>query len=951
MDPGIRPGTAGAPVPVVWGATISRHALFKRLTEAARVTQISAPAGSGKTILLRSWIREAGLADRVAWLTVQGEERDPQRFWIAVADALRGTDAGAALVRPLTVAPDLDGWAIVERLLADLSSLRDRIWLVVTDLHELTSAEALRQLELLVLRAPHELRFVLGTRHDLHLGLHRLRLEGQLTEIRAADLRFTVDEARALFDAAGIWLSQQALELLYSRTEGWAAGLRLAALSLAGRQDPDRFAAEFCGSERTVAEYLVAEVLGRQCEEVRRLLLRTSVLERVNGPLADLLTEGSGGERILQDLEAAGAFVFSLDAARSWFRYHPLFADLLQLELRRTAQGELPVLHGAAAGWYAEHGYPVEAIRHAQAARDWRLAARLLSEYWFSLLLNGQAATAHKLATEFPADVVTADAELAAVLAADELDRGSLPGAERYLTLATRGAASVTPGRRRHLEVMLAVLRIWLAREHGDLPAVVEEADRLLVPAEVADAARLGRGEDLRALALMNLGIAELWSLRAQQAQRHLEQGAELARRIGRPYLEVGCLAHLAVLGGGRGHLPADPGLGGFALGEDQSLRAIELVRRHGWSEEPVAAVAYLALGSSLLWQGRLKEAEQTLERAGLALRAEAEPAAGLMLHYARGLLEQALGHDEDALATFHAAERLTVLLVPRHPLVTRMRAIGLATLVRMGETEEVEQAFAQMDEQQRETAYMCTALAALRLAQHDERAATTALVTVLDGSAPGTDRGWMILASLLEAIALDTAGNLAAAARALESGLDLAAPDHAILPFLTCPAPALLERQSRHRTAHAALISETLIALAQAESVGPQGSRWDSHAGQQTVPGRHVAGQARHSRPMQTALLTESETRVLRYLPTNLSASEIAAQLSLSANTVRTHIRHLYDKLCVHRRGDAVEQARALGLLAPSARGSLSGHQKPHRRPPARPLVSCRRRPRGAPL
>jgi LuxR family transcriptional regulator, maltose regulon positive regulatory protein len=321
----------------VWGAIVSRRALFERLAEAARVTEVSAPAGSGKTILLRSWIREAGLADRVAWVTVQGEERDPQRFWIAVADALRGTSAGAARVRPLTAAPDLDGWAIVERLLADVSSLRDRTWLVVTDLHELTSAEALRQLELLVLRAPLELRFVLSTRHDLRLGLHRLRLEGQLTEIRAEDLRFTVDEARALFDAAGVVLPESALELLYKRTEGWAAGLRLAALSLAGRPDPERFATEFSGSERTVAEYLLAEVLGRQSTEVRRLLLRTSVLERVNGPLADLLTGGSSGERILQDLEAAGAFVFSLDAARSWFRYHQLFADLLQLELRRTA--------------------------------------------------------------------------------------------------------------------------------------------------------------------------------------------------------------------------------------------------------------------------------------------------------------------------------------------------------------------------------------------------------------------------------------------------------------------------------------------------------------------------------------------------------------------------------------------------------------------------------------
>ena len=233
----------------------------------------------------------------------------------------------------------------------------------------------LAQLELLVLRAPPELRFVLATRHDLRLGLHRLRLAGELTELRVDDLRFSVAEARALFGAAGVQLPEEALARLHERTEGWAAGLRLAALSLAGHADPERFAAEFSGSERTVADYLLAEVLDRQSEDVRRLLLRTSLLERVNGDLADQLTGSSGGERILQDLERAGAFVVSLDAARSWFRYHRLFADLLQLELRRTEPGEVTALQRVAAQWFAGHGYPMEAVRQAQAAEDWGLAA------------------------------------------------------------------------------------------------------------------------------------------------------------------------------------------------------------------------------------------------------------------------------------------------------------------------------------------------------------------------------------------------------------------------------------------------------------------------------------------------------------------------------------------------------------------------------------------------
>ena len=403
------------------------------------MTVVSAPAGSGKTVLLRSWIEETGLTECAAWVQVARDERDPQRLWLSVLDALRQTVPGSALVRPLTAAPDLDGWAMAERLLNDLVPVRERLWLVLDDLHELGSDQAWRQLELLVMRAPPQLRFVLATRHDVRLGLHRLRLEGELTELRVDDLRFSLAEAGALFDAVGVDLPGPTLTRLVDRTEGWAAGLRLAALSLAGRPDPERFAREFSGSERTVAEYLLAEVLSRQSPEVRRLLLRTSVLERVNGELADLLTGGSGGERVLQDLEEANAFVVSLDAARSWFRYHHLFAELLNLELRRLEPDEVTPLHRAASGWFAEHGHPVEAIRHAQAARDWGLASRLLADHWPGLYLGGQEMTVHTLMAGFPAGAYPADAELAAIAAADELAQGSLRAAERYLGLAERG--------------------------------------------------------------------------------------------------------------------------------------------------------------------------------------------------------------------------------------------------------------------------------------------------------------------------------------------------------------------------------------------------------------------------------------------------------------------------------------------------------------------------------
>ena len=794
----------GDPVPVVSGGIISRPALFWRLGQAAHVTKVSAPAGSGKTLLLRSWIVEASLADRVAWVTVQREERDGQRFWLSVLDALRGTAAGSALVRPLTAAPDLDTGEVVEGLLADLGALEDRVWLVIDDVHELASAETLRQLELLILRAPAELRFVLATRHDLRLGLHRLRLEGGLAEIREADLRFSLDEARALFTAAGIGLPDTALVPLVERTEGWAAGLRLAALSLAGHPDPVRFAEEFCGSERTVAEYLLAEVLERQPAQVRRLLLRTSVAERVSGELADLLTGGSGGERALQELERASAFVISLDARRSWFRYHQMFADLLRLELLRSESAEIPALHQLAAGWYEGHGYPVEAIRQAQAAQDWDLATRVLTDHWLGLVLDGQRATAHELLMAFPAGAVAADAELTAVAAFDELTHGSMKEAEVYLARAARRLEGIevrVPAERSgRAQVFLALVRLEVARRRGDLPAVVAEADRLLAAVEAPDAVQPGLGEDLRALAMVNLGMAETWAARAEDADRHLELGVALSRRIERPYLELAGLAYGASV--------ANFWLS-FPLAERRSRQAIELARRHGWGEERAASVAYAMLGFSLVAQGRLAEAERWLDRAGQTLRAEADVGAWVSLHYSRGLLELTRGRYEQALSAFEASERLAGTLVTPHTLATYARARMVQALAELGETGRAEAVLAGLDAGERQSAEMRAALASLRLAQHDPQGARTALAPILAGSFTETHRVWAATAAVLEAVAQDALGDADAAWRAFERALDVAEPDHMVYPFLIHRVPRLLESHARRRTAHAALVND----------------------------------------------------------------------------------------------------------------------------------------------
>jgi LuxR family transcriptional regulator, maltose regulon positive regulatory protein len=430
-------------------------------------------------------------------------------------------------------------------------------------------------------------------------------------------------------------------------------------------------------------------------------------------------------------------------------------------------------------------------------------------------------------------------------------------------------------------------LRLFLARRRGDLPAAAEEAERLLAPA-MARACLPGAGGDLRALALIHLGIAEAWTARLDDAGHHLGQGAALAHRIGRPYLEVKGLAYSALAASFRS----------FAVAAERSRQAIELARRHGWSEAPDAGLAYAVLGATRVLQGRPAEAEPWLEHAERALPAEAEPAAGREIYHVRGLLELAHGRPGHALAAFQAAERLTGLLVTPHTFATLMRAHLLQTLVRLGETGRAEQALAKLDQQERDTGEMHITLAVLRLAQHNPQAAATALAPVLDGSAPVTaDSGvWAVQAFLLEAITRDATGDPAAAGRAIERALDLAEPGGLLLPFLLHPAPGLLERHSRHRTTHAALISQILDLPAGSSPASPPGKP------------------QRLREP-----LTSSETRVLRYLPTNLTAPEIAGELHLSVNTVWTHQRHIYAKLGAHRRHEAVDRARALGLLAPS--------------------------------
>jgi LuxR family maltose regulon positive regulatory protein len=777
----------------------------------------------------------------------------------------------------------------VHKVLSELEESCDRFVLVIDDLHELSSPEAAGQLTALLTRLPPGVRAIVATRRDLPLRLHKLRLAGDLAEIRAVQLRFTEHETRQLLAAAGIALPQHMGAMLHQRTEGWAAGLRLAVLSLSGHPDPERFVAEFSGSDRTVAEYLMAEMLERQPPEVQALLLRTSVLDRVNGELADLLTGATGSERILLDLEDANAFVVSLDPGRTWFRYHHMFGGLLRLELRRTMPADIPELHQLAARWLAEHGQAADAIGHLQAAGDWDEAARMLTDHALSLTLDGQAGTVTALLRSFPARTGEDSPDLSLVRAIADQYQLRLDQTDAHLREVRTYAATTPPGRQHRLRMAIASVDLLSARLRGHFDGIFEQVGTLLSPADLSPAdgqtgADVALSSDLKAVALLNLGVTEAWSLRLADSERHLLEGAALACRIDRPYLEVACLAHLGFASTSHS----------FAVARQRCEEAIALAARHGWDAEPVTAPALAALANALIWTGQFDLAEHWLDRARRATQADGEPGIRLLVCLTSAIMQAARGYYHRALEEFAAARRIQALMVGEHGLTTRVNAWTIATQARLGMADQARAALAALDGRQANAGEIRNAAAVIRLAQQDPAAARLELRAVLDGTVPVLSYLTRVEAHLLNAIACRDLGDERASREAAEQALNLAEPDRLILPFAMTGAWQLLEALPPHGTSHAALVTEILDAIRSGARAGLS-----------------------QSAMMPVEELSRSELRVLRYLPTNLTRREIAGELSVSLNTVDTHIRRIYAKLGAADRTSAVQRGRELRLLS----------------------------------
>src|SRR3954452_18223226 len=783
---------------------LDRGDLLERLDRATtkRVTVISAPAGSGKTSLLRAWADRAADSRRVAFVSVGRDEHSAERFWSSVLDAVRGPARSSDPdTSPATAS--LEGDQLLELVTSEVAEQVEPLVLIVDDLHELRSADALAQLERLLTALPSSARVVLSSRRDLPIRLHRLRLADEMAEIRAGDLRFTEPETLELLARSGIALSDAGAVALHRHTEGWAAGLRLAVISLGGHPDPERFVAEFSGTDRAIGEFLMAEMLERQPIEVQSMLLRTSLVDRVNGELADVLSGRAGSEQMLLELEDTNAFVVSLDAQRTWFRYHQLLTDFLRLELRRTAADEIPGLHRRAAGWFADRGDVVEAVRHALAAGDWPDAARLVADHSFSWVLDGQAGTIDAVLQAFPEGASADHPDLALAHAAAELNQGRLEEAAAQLALAESHVPSAPPARRRRLTVAIASLRLAMARRSGQFTEVIEQVK--LLDASIADESNdpIAMDSELRAVALLNLGIVETWSGRLADAERHLSEGAALAQTIGRPYLEVACRAHQV--------FPTR--LVSVATARERGRQAVALAERYGLDDRPILAPALGAVGGMAIWMGEFDEGERWLGRAWEVASAHVDPAAAVLLHLATGMLHAGRGQRRSALDEFEAAAQAQSLLTGAHALAPRITGWLAATQARLGMPDEARATLEGFAAGPDPRGAGGNARAVILMAEGDP---ATALEVLRGGrdTTQGVPGFTLVEAHLLAGIAHLDLGDRNPASAAAEAALAAAEPDRLIFPFAMAGAADLLDALPRHETAHGALLADIVDLL-----------------------------------------------------------------------------------------------------------------------------------------
>jgi LuxR family transcriptional regulator, maltose regulon positive regulatory protein len=861
---------------------LTRPRITKLIAEGNRwcpLTLLTAPAGAGKTIAMALWA--AAAPGTVAWVTVDEFDNRPGVFWANVVAALRRS--GVAMPTALPAARGRDGGHVFLLWLAAALAAQDPpVTLALDDLHLLTDPKVLEGLDYLLRNVGPALRLVVSARMD-PLPLHRYRLAGELTEIRARDLAFTVSEAGELLARHGCTLSAAMLECLTRRTEGWAAGLRLAAISLDTHPDPDQFVNELITEDSTLTGYLVEEVLNTQPPEVRDVLLSTSILEHLSAQAATELTGNERAGRILPDLARANAFVQPIGSGR--YRYHTLFAEVLRLTLKREHPDRTAPLHRQAARWYGRNGQLTDAVRHAAQAGDWQLAASIVID---ALAIGeiiqtpGGPCLAGELAgmphgrpwSEHQPHLVSAAVALSAGRHASSA--AALDTAEAILERLP--ADQETAGR-----LAAAMIRLTAALRSGDLTAAAAAVARAEALASRVPGDKLARHPDIKARVLSGRGAVELWSGHLDEAAHVLESGVASETASGRPGEPADCLGYLALAEALRGRLRRAATVAAQAA----TARTADQQRPPVLHPSPaaLAALAWVHLGHY-----ELREAASRLEQADAALSVTPdkliEAVAWLAAAYGN------LAEGNAAVAAQNVARARSGWTVP----AWLDQRLSLAESRAYAAAGDIQAALAAARRAGRDTSLEATvALAHVWAASGDAENARRVLAPALatDSGVPDRVRlhAWLIDARLSY-----TSGDRARGRRSLASALRLAEPEQLRLPFV-------IERG----WIEPVLRSDPELAHAHRDLLAP-GPGHDQLPARRSIPDRAPV--------LAVETLTERELEVLRHVSGLLSNAELASEMYITVNTVKTHLKHIYRKLAATRRGEAIRRARQLELI-----------------------------------
>jgi len=878
----------------------------------ATLTLVSAPAGFGKTTMLAAWLAAGGPGRSAAWVSLDERDTDPSSFWTYVllaVDRVARETATAALAQLESGQAPID--VVLTTLLNELSVRSDDITVVLDDYHLAEGPDIQPGMVFLLEHLPPQVHVVISTRADPALPLARLRARGELVEVRVADLRFTEDEATTYLNevnALGLGLADVAT--LERRTEGWAAALQLAALSLRGRHDASQFIAGFAGDDRFVVDYLADEVLDRQPPTVRRFLLETSSLDRLTAGLCDAVTGRTDGREMLESLERQNLFVIPLDDQRRWYRYHHLFADVLHSRLLDERHGDESELHRRASDWYDQAGDPEASVRHALAAGDVGLAAARAELAVPGLNRERREAVIRRWIDEFPADIVK-DRPVLAVGFIGALSRGnefdSLPqrlrDVERLLAGPAEDLVVLDHAELARLPAAVETYRAALALVSGDLAGTVEHADHAL--------ARAPQHDDLTMASASALaGLASWASGDLDEAHRAYRVAADSLTRAGHIADVLGCTIALTDIELTQGRL---------GQAQHSCEHALDLAADEATPPRGVADM-YVVLSRVALERGNLAGAADYLRRADELGDPGGLPQNPYRWRVAMALLREAQGGVAAAVDLLEEAER--VYVGDFSPNVQPVAATRARVFAAAGEVADALawarcRGLSAADDLSYAREYEHLSLAQVLYADDVASGRATSLsdaVAFLDrlvaAAEEGGRLGVVIEGLVLQALILEAAGERGRALDCLERALRLAEPEGYVRVFTVKPAPMRDLLQVLSRRHHPwEFVTQLIEAMASPHTTA------GAHSGSQPSPATGNLGQTAAGALIEP--LSARELVVLRYLGTDLDGPAIARELGVSLSTVRTHTQHIYAKLGVNNRRSAVGRAHQLNLSA----------------------------------